>query len=162
MSKSSRRSRSGGGGSRVQTIGVFLTVLMVAVLVGSLAAGLFQRRAGGGPAAPDSGRWTSSVRATERVRVEVLNASGRAGLAREATRALRDRGFDVVGIGNAASGTDPGRSVVLDRVGRLELSRQVADVLRIRRVEARPDSNLVLDVTVILGADWTPLPADQP
>ena len=41
MSRSSKRGRS--GGSRWQTVGVFLTVLLVAVLVGSLAAGLLQR-----------------------------------------------------------------------------------------------------------------------
>jgi hypothetical protein len=153
MSKSSRRGRSSGSGSRLQTIGVFATLLVVAVLVGSLAAGLFQRSAAG-PAAADSGRWVSSVRPGERVRVQVLNASGRAGLARDATRELRDHGFDVLEFGNAPSGSDPERSVVLDRVGKLETARQVADALRIQRVEARPDSNLVLDVTVVLGRDW--------
>jgi len=156
MSRSSRRGRSGAGGSRLQTVGLFVTLLLAAVLVGSLAAGLMQRRGVDTPSEPDAGQLTSTARPAGRVRVEVLNASGRAGLAREATRELRDLGFDVVVIGNAPSGSDPDRSVVYDRVGRLELARQVADAIRIRRVEARPDSNLVLDVTVTLGKDWAP------
>jgi hypothetical protein len=154
MSRSSKRARN--AGSRWQTIGVFATLLVVAVLVGSLAAGLLQRRAGGEGPAPDTAHWTSSVAPGQRVRVQVLNASGRPGLARDATRELRDRGFDVLEFGNAPAGSDPERSVVLDRVGKLELARQVADAIRIGRVQAKPDSNLVLDVTVILGRDWAP------
>lgn len=147
MSRSSRRA----SGSRLQTVGLFVTLLAVAVLVGSLAAGLLQPR---GAPAPEAGPWESSLRPGQRIRVQVLNASGRSGLARLATRELRDKGFDVLEFGNAPSGTDSTRSLVYDRVGKLELARQVADAMRIRRVEARPDSNLVLDVTVILGTDW--------
>jgi hypothetical protein len=136
-------------------VGIFVTIVAVAVLVGSLAAGLV----GGGRAVSPSIEAMSGApepRPTERVRVQVLNASRRSGLAREATRELRDRGFDVLEFGNAPAGADSLRSVVLDRVGRVELARQVADAIRIGRVEARPDSNLMLDVTVILGRDWAP------
>jgi len=44
--------------------------------------------------------------------------------------------------------------VVIDRVGRLDLARAVADALGVSRVESRPDSNLYLDATVLLGSDW--------
>jgi hypothetical protein len=152
MSRSSKRPRS--TGSRLQTIGVFATLLVVAVLVGSLAAGLLQRGRPGAAAIPSRESRTTAP-PTQRVRVQVLNASGRPGLARDATRELRDRGFDVLEFGNAPAGSDPHRSVVLDRVGKLPLARQVADALRIQRVEARPDTNLVLDVTVVLGRDWS-------
>ena len=88
-----------------------------------------------------------------RVRVEVLNAGGIAGLARDATEYLRDSGFDVVDFGNAANfGADS--SVVLDRVGRDETARAVADVLGINNVRSQPDSNLYVDVSVLLGSDW--------
>ena len=158
MPRSSKRTRK--AGSRLQTIGIFATLLVVAILVGSLAAGLL--RGGGSPPERAEPTGQASPRPAERIRVQVLNASRRAGMAREATRVLRDRGFDVVDFGNAPSDADSLRSVVLDRVGRVELARQVADALRIGRVEARPDTNLVLDATVLLGRDWTPESASVP
>jgi len=93
------------------------------------------------------------------VRVEVLNGGGLPGVAREATAALRDRGFDVVYFGNAGTFTQDS-SVVMDRVGRLDAARTAADALGIREVRSLPDSNLYVDVTVRLGPEWTlPRPA---
>ena len=90
-----------------------------------------------------------------RVRVEVLNAGGEDGMARLATDRLRDHGFDVVFFGNAeAFGQDS--TVVLDRSGRIEAALAVGEVLGSARVESRPDANLYLDVTVMLGSDWAP------
>ena len=88
-----------------------------------------------------------------RVRVQVLNAGGIAGLARDATEYLRDFGFDVVDFGNAGD-FDAGTSVVLDRVGRDEIARAVADVLGINNVRSQPDSDLYVDVSVLLGSEW--------
>lgn len=87
-----------------------------------------------------------------RVKVEVLNASGVRGLARQATFALRDAGFDVVRYGNDATSRDS--TLVLARSGREDWAVEVARVLGGARVEARPDSLRYLDVTVLLGADW--------
>jgi hypothetical protein len=88
-----------------------------------------------------------------RVRVEVLNGSGLSGVARDATSFLRDLGLDVVYYGNAETfSEDP--SVVMDRVGRLEDARKVADALGIRAVLSEPDSNLYVDLTVQLGPEW--------
>ena len=146
-------SRAGGARSRLQTLGLFATLLAVAALVGSLAYGL---RGGGGRAseAPPRTPQTSTAAPAARVRVEVLNASGRSGLAREATRALRDRGFDVVYFGNAPGEFGPEASMVLDRRGSLEVARQVAAAAGIERVSSRPDTMLHLDATVVLGRDW--------
>lgn len=93
----------------------------------------------------------------ERVRVEVLNAGGRAGMARQATERLRDRRMDVVYFGNAPAVE---RSEVLDRVGRPEWARRAAEALGIGVVRSEPDSTLLVDVTVRLGPDWEP-PAAQ-
>lgn len=172
MSRSRGRSAapSSGGGKRLQTVGLFVLLLVVAVLVGSLVAGLRTGPGGGGGAAagdPDgaqAGRAApkgTAARPTERVRVEVLNASGVPGLARRGTEILRDGGFDVVNYGNAP-GFAPDTSLVLDRVGRMELARSVADVVQIPRVYARPDSNVYVDVTVVLGRDWAAENADPP
>jgi hypothetical protein len=139
-------------GSRVGALAVFVVVLAVGAFLGSA---LSQRwmppdAAAGGvlPVRPFQGR----------VRVEVRNAGGRAGMARAATDQLREGGFDVVFYGNAAS-FDRDSSVVLDRVGRPDMARAVADALGIPRVLSQPDSNLYLDVTVELGEDWAPVPA---
>jgi hypothetical protein len=166
-SKKARSGGSGGAGGRLQTVGLFVTLLVVAVLVGSLAAGLVGGRGNG---SADAGAGDSAgvdrggvPRPAGRVRVEVLNASGVPGLAAKGRTVLRDRGFDVVYVGNAR-GFEPDTSLVLDRVNRMELARSVADQLAIPRVYARPDSNLFVDVTVVLGKDWTtePEPAPEP
>lgn len=88
-------------------------------------------------------------------RVEVLNASGRSGIARHVTWLLRDDGFDVVFFGNApASAGD--RSVVLARSGRADVAADVARALDIDSVRTQPDSSLFLDATAIIGTDWSP------
>jgi len=96
-----------------------------------------------------------------RVRVEVLNAGGREDMARLATDYLRDRGFDVVSYANAdAFGQDS--TIVLDRAGRPQAAEAVARALGADRVESKPDANLYLDVTVLLGSGWAPdMPVDE-
>lgn len=89
-------------------------------------------------------------------RLEVLNASGRGGLARAATDRLRSGGFDVVYFGNApASAGDS--SAVIDRMGNDAVARAAARHLGIERVRSAQDTTLFLDATVIIGKDWPPL-----
>jgi hypothetical protein len=144
-------------GGRLQTVALFVAIAAVGALLASLGYGVWQHFHPPAPTAPvsaDGGQPAAPVRPpTGRVRVQVLNATRTSGLARTATDVLRDRGFDVVEMGNAR-GFSPDSSVVLDRVGHVEPARQVADALGIRRVESKRDSNLVLDVTVVLGSDW--------
>ena len=94
-----------------------------------------------------------------RVTVEVLNAGGVSGVARKATAVLRSAGFDVVSFGNANS-FDQVESVVVDRIGDPISARSVASVLGIRNVRSEPDSNLYLDISVLLGSQWLP-PVDS-
>jgi hypothetical protein len=89
-----------------------------------------------------------------RIKVEVLNASQQRGLARRATFALRDAGFDVVRFENAPTPRDS--TLVLARSGHEDWAKLVARALGGARVESRPDSTRYLDVTVLLGADWRP------
>lgn len=157
--------KRGGGAkpNRLQMIGFVATWLALTALVGSLLWGAldyWKSRNDPPPTAPgaerpavpaDRGRQVNAP--TRRVRVEVLNATRTAGLARTATNVLRDRGFDVVDTKNAPRGTPP-RSVVIDRVGNLEQARQVAAALGISHVETRRDPTLILEVTAIVGSDW--------
>jgi hypothetical protein len=89
-----------------------------------------------------------------RIKVEVLNASGQRGLARRATFALRDAGFDVVRFDNSSERRDS--TLVLSRSGRDDWAALVSRALGGARVESRPDSLRYLDVTVLLGIDWRP------
>ena len=99
--------------------------------------------------------------AAKRVTVDVRNAGGVDGMARAATGHLRSAGFDVVGMGNARR-MDLDSSVVIDRVGDLQAAAGVAEALGIARVASQPDSNLFVDVTVQLGADWRVERAEPP
>ncbi len=93
----------------------------------------------------------------DRIRVEVQNGGGVAGMARTATDVLRTAGFDVVKFGNART-FDPERSsVVIDRVGRYEAADAISKTLGIDSVLSEPDPNLYVDVTVVLGSPWQPL-----
>ena len=92
-----------------------------------------------------------------RVRVEVVNGGGVAGVARDATETLRRAGFDVVWLGNA-SDFEQETSEVVDRIGNPNPAESVAAVLGIPSVRSEPDTNLYLDVSVILGSEWQ-LPA---
>ena len=87
-----------------------------------------------------------------RVRIEVLNGSGKSGLARQATDRLRDAGYDVVYLGNAPAPASTSR--VIDRVGKREIAQKVASALQIGSVETAVDTSRYLEVTVILGGDW--------
>ena len=142
--------------SRPALLGLLATALAVLVLLGSLLAGL-------GPPGERTADLDQPLRAPEgdeRVRVEVLNAAGVAGLARAATERVRAAGFDVVYYGNApAFGQDT--SLVLDRSGRLDAARDVAEAAGIEIVAERPDTTLYLDVTVIIGRDWVGIPAQE-
>jgi hypothetical protein len=96
-----------------------------------------------------------------RVRVEVINTTKVHGLARRATRYLRDQGFDVVSEGTMPGPGDTTR--VLDRTNHHAWAASVAHSLSAAagvpvRVESRPDSSRYVDVTVLLGTQWHPPP----
>jgi hypothetical protein len=67
---------------------------------------------------------------------------------------LRDRGFDVVEMGNATPALDT--TVVLDRSGHAEWAAAAAKVLRPATSRTERDSSRYLDVTVLVGATWRP------
>lgn len=90
--------------------------------------------------------------------VEVLNGTGVDGLASQAREYLATRGVDVLATGNAPA-DEASRSVVLSRTGDLVPARRVAATLGLseRQVRSEPRPDLLLDATVILGADYRTL-----
>lgn len=127
--------------------------LLVAVLGASGVA--IHSRGGSSPLLP-SVTGEHHVRAPEgvRIRVQVLNTTKTRGLARRATRLLRDRGFDVVELGTVGPTMDT--TLVLDLSGHPAWADAVAKVMAPAHTRARRDSSRYLDVTVLIGSSWRP------
>ena len=89
-----------------------------------------------------------------RVRVEVLNATDTRGLARRAMFVLRDAGFDVVFYGTTGERKDS--TTVLDRTGHSAWGDLVLRAMGGGRVTESPDSSRYVDLTVLVGRNWTP------
>ena len=89
------------------------------------------------------------------IHVEVLNGCGVDGVAHQVSRQLRSLGFDVMSWTNAPSFNYP-ESVVIDRIGKPEFARKVADALGIRNQiqQIIPDPFRIEQVTVIVGRDF--------
>jgi hypothetical protein len=94
------------------------------------------------------------VPAGAHVRVEVLNATDTKGLARRAMLVLRSAGFDVVFFGNSTERADTTR--ILDRSGHADWASLAARAMGRSRIEEKPDSSRFLDLTVLVGRNWTP------
>ena len=91
---------------------------------------------------------------SDRVRVEVLNGTSTRGLARRATAAMRDAGFDVVSSGNATE--RPDSSLVIVRTGREDWAALAAKALGGARIQLRPDTSRYVDRTIVIGSLWRP------
>lgn len=132
--------------------GAALAVLLVcAAFIASFAFGLRGAASAPGLTAAEPVLDGPPVRPAGRL--EVLNASGRSGMARSATAHLRAGGFDVVFFGNAPAALGDS-SVVIDRTGEDGVAHAAARRLGIGRVTTVPDTTLYLDATVVLGRDW--------
>jgi hypothetical protein len=131
-------------------------VALAALLVAGLGAGAWMLLRG------DTGKGATdaALPGSDGIVVEVLNGSGRRGLARSATRALRQAGFDVVYFGTVTDSI--AITQVLARRGDSLAAAKVARVLGAGQARVRPDTLLRVDVTVLLGADYRPPPEFRP
>ncbi len=91
------------------------------------------------------------------IRIELLNGSGRPGLAGELASYLRDGGFDVLEVSNADR-PDYRTTLVVSRTEESEPGKIVAEYLGTRHVIQQIGTQGMIDVTVIVGRDarrWT-------
>lgn len=151
----------------VSTRQVFSDVLLVVAVLLVLALGY------GACARLVTPPGSASTAAAERVRegevvgdvqVEILNGTMEDGLAARTRAHLRAfGGIDVVDTRNAPDRTQD-TTVVIDRVGNLPAARRVAQALGLppSRVRSDPRSDLFVDATVLLGADYPTLAPFQP
>lgn len=94
-------------------------------------------------------------RAEEVIRVEIYNGSGQAGVARRAKAYLREKGYDVLSIGNAREHFD--QTVVVERRSSSNANaRMLARTLRLNEkvVTQFLDSSSPVAVTLIIGDDY--------
>lgn len=109
--------------------------------------------------APDPERSAGSTELVGTIiQVEVRNGAGVDRLAAETMRFLRERGFDVVDVGNYKT-FDREHSVVIDRVGDREAAKKVAEALGLppTRVRREIRRQYYLDASVIIGDDYEQL-----
>ncbi|HKO22229.1 MAG TPA: LytR C-terminal domain-containing protein [Candidatus Eisenbacteria bacterium] len=91
------------------------------------------------------------------IRIELLNGSGRPGLAGELASYLRDGGFDVLEVSNADR-SDYRSTLVVSRTESPQSGRIVAEYLGTRHLIQQVGTQEMIDVTVIVGRDarrWT-------
>jgi hypothetical protein len=100
--------------------------------------------------------------AEDRIVVEVLNGTTRPGLARTATRLIRQQGLDVVFFGSTDSTDRTDSTRVIVRRGRRGAAETVAKALGTGRIEVELDTLRRVDVSVILGSDYQPAGAVHP
>jgi anionic cell wall polymer biosynthesis LytR-Cps2A-Psr (LCP) family protein len=87
------------------------------------------------------------------ISVEILNGTGRTGLARRTAERYENFGFEILEVGNAESSTVE-QTVILDRRGFGNLAEQAAEIISARRIVVDVDMESVADVTIILGGDF--------
>jgi hypothetical protein len=94
------------------------------------------------------------------IQVEVRNGCGVSGLAGRMTRFLRERGFDVVEIGDYTS-FDVEHTIVIDRTGDMETARKVATAIGLGADRIVQEINLdaYLDASVVIGKDFASIRA---
>jgi len=97
-----------------------------------------------------------------RLEVEVLDGAGSMKAAQYVTNILRSQGYDVLEMKRNDDGMIE-RTYVVDRSGNLETARKLATTLGIAqdKVFQKIDRNLYLDVTVMVGKDFSRLKVFQ-
>jgi hypothetical protein len=133
---------------------VALLCLALGVTVYVLAHRSFSKRSVSDKAIP--------LPTTRAVEVEVLDGAGSMRAAQQVTNVLRSQGYDVVEMKKNNDGFIE-RSYVIDRSGNLDAARTLATNLGISqdKVFQKIDRNVFLDVTVMVGKDYSRLNAFQ-
>jgi anionic cell wall polymer biosynthesis LytR-Cps2A-Psr (LCP) family protein len=89
----------------------------------------------------------------DEIRMEILNGSSNPGQAQNLRNYFLEYGFNVVHFGNALR-SDYENTMVIDRIGRPDLAKSIADIINCKEVYTRVDESLLVDVTIILGNDF--------
>jgi hypothetical protein len=94
--------------------------------------------------------------------VEVLDGAGNMRAAQQMTNILRAQGYDVVEMKKNYDDVEE-RTFIFDRSGNLDAARKLATILGISqdKVFQKIDRTLYLDITVVMGKDYSRLKSFQ-
>ncbi len=93
------------------------------------------------------------------IQINILNSTKHSGIADISRNYMRNKGFDVVEIGNYAENQK--KSIVIDRIGDKKASQFIAKTFGIpdSMIISKIDSNLFISASIILGEDYHLFPA---
>ncbi len=91
------------------------------------------------------------------IQINILNATGENRIGARFRDYLKQKGFDVVDMGNYK--TELEKSMVLDLCGDISKAKRVADALGVsqRNVVTQLDKTKFIDATILIGKDYTEL-----
>lgn len=135
----------------------YILIPILALAIAPLLYGLLERNVFRPKVDPRVERTDLRVRPDEHIQINVLNACGADGVAKQVADFLQARQFDVPEYGNSDR-REP-YSHVIDRVGDSLSALKVAYALGISPTQVRTeiDSSLFLRATVVIGADYRSL-----
>jgi hypothetical protein len=143
MHKRTRNRRRGAARSRLgQRVAVGFSIGVLILCAASISFSLFVRQTGADGKA-------------RRLRVELLNGTGVAGIAHELRAPLAKLGVEVVSVGNAER-FDYGESILVARKHGADV-RLLGEMIGCRHVVDQLDKTSVADASLILGADYRDL-----
>lgn len=88
-----------------------------------------------------------------RIKIEVLNACGIDDLAKNTSRFLRKKGFDVTYFGNAAEYQN--KTIIVDKLSpEKKWGKMVGRTLGIKNISVNIDSTRLVNVVILLGKDY--------
>jgi hypothetical protein len=140
--KTVRRKSSGTGAGFGQKLAVALALIVLVLCAASATFSFFVRNR------TDGGRHGTFT-------IEVLNGTGKAGLAHEAKRGLLNRGIDVIAVKNAEHFDYP-ESVLISRKEGADVGL-LGEILGCKNVIVQIREDSIEDATLILGADYREL-----
>jgi len=137
-----KRKSSGKGAGFGQKLAVALALIVLVLCAASATFSFFVRnRTDGG--------------ANSTFTIEVLNGTGKAGLAHEAKRGLLNRGIDVIAVTNAEHFDYP-ESVLISRKRGADV-KMLGEILGCKNVIVQIREDSIEDASLILGADYRDL-----
>jgi hypothetical protein len=140
-----------------------ILIILLAVLTFYLFYNFIKRSTNSNSESRVESKDTSSSQITRQpsnqtLQIDVQNGTGVQGLGNKFMEYLREKGFDVVEMGNFST-SDIKTSMVIDRAGNMKNAGLVARTLGIseKYVIQQVNKNYFLDATVVIGRDYLEL-----
>jgi hypothetical protein len=134
---------------------LFLIILILVPIVSLLILSLYSRLFYFNSINPEVNKSNNTI--TKVIQLDILNGCGEDGIAKKARIYLKNRGFDVVQVGNFDKIVDV--SYVIDRKGDIESAKMLAKAIGIKDslLQIVIDSSMSLDCSIVIGKDFKKL-----